>query len=287
VTKRSVVVIGIGAVDPDAGVVPADDLGLTRGDGCFEATRVVTDDNGNIRVDHLPEHLVRLQASSVALGLPDVVTGTWQSAITELLADSDHTGEAILKLMITRGRESSPTCPPAGIVTLTPMSPTTLSQRRNGISALTLNRGTASDAFADAPWLLGGVKTLSYGMNMAAQRFATAQGADDVIFVSTDGYVLEGPTSAVVWLSGGGLTTTPVGATGILASITQRALFEAADRIGIRTGYRLGTVAELRSADGVWLVSSGRGVARVHTMNGTPIADPNGWTARLAGLAGF
>jgi 4-amino-4-deoxychorismate lyase len=193
----------------------------------------------------------------------------------------------MLKLMVTRGRESDPSGPITGVVTVTPIASQVLDQRRNGISVLTLSRGTASDAFADAPWLLGGVKTLSYAVNVAAVRLAQERGAHDVIFTSSDGYVLEGPTAAVVWHVEGSLNTTPVGPTGILSSITQRALFAAAEQAGMRTAYTLGTPVELAAADGVWLVSSGRGVAQVHTINGNRLTVTAGLSDRITDLAGF
>lgn len=265
----------------------SDDLGLTRGDGCFEATRIVvppanaTGLPGTPTVDHLDEHLGRLAHSADALAMQAVDRAAWLILIEQLLATWTEPGEAILRLLLTRGRESelmTGAGDVTGIATITPISATSLRQRREGISAITLGRGMRSDAFADAPWLLGGVKTLSYAVNVAAARTATARGADDVIFTSSDGFVLEAPTSAVIWLAGGVLSTTPTGATGILASITQRALFAAAESSessepsGLRTAYVLASVEQLHAADGVWLASSGRGIARVHTLNGTALS---------------
>jgi 4-amino-4-deoxychorismate lyase len=282
-----VAVLGVGVVGADEPVLTSDDLGLTRGDGCFEATRVVTDLSGAHRIDHLEEHLVRFQASSAALELPDVDQHAWRALIQLLLAEWDRPGEAMLKLMISRGRESAAFGPITGVATMTPTSELVLSQRRHGISVVTLSRGAASDAFAAAPWLLGGVKTLSYAVNVAAARAAQQRGADDVIFTSADGFVLEGPTSAVVWLAGGVLHTTPTGATGILDSITQKALFANARGAGVPAEYTLGTVADLRAADGVWLVSSGRGAAQVHTIDGHPLTITPGLSDQVTALAGF
>ncbi len=283
---RAVAVLGTGVVDAEAAVLGADDLGLTRGDGCFEATRVWTGVDGEHRVDHLEPHLDRFGASCAALQLPAPDRAGWRELIGQLLAGWTEPGEAMLKLMLSRGRESQPDGPVTGIATLAPVTARVLRQRE-GISALTLGRGTSSDAYADAPWLLGGVKSLSYAVNVAAIRVAQQRGADDVIFTSSDGFVLEAPTAAVLWFAGGRLLTTPTGGTGILASITQQALFTEAERDGVRTGYALGTVEELHAADGVWLASSGRGVAPVHTLDGRPLRIPAEFSARLAALAGF
>jgi len=287
VTNRSVAVLGVGLVGPDDPVVASDDLGLTRGDGCFEATRVVTTADGSHAIDHLAEHLDRLQLSSAALGMPSVHRPAWLALIDEMLSGWTLPGESILKLMLTRGRESTPDGPITGVATLTPIAEKSLIQRRDGLAVITLGRGTASDGFVDAPWLLGGVKTLSYAVNVAAGHVAQQRNADDVIFTSTDGYVLEGPTSAVVWHVEGRLRTTPIEGTGILASITQKALFEAAEKAGVTTEYRLATPSDLRAADGVWLVSSGRGPALVHTLNGARLRQSPGLSDQIMALSGF
>ena len=66
------------------------------------------------------------------------------------------------------------------------------------MAALTLARALPADGAAEMPWLLAGAKTLSYAVNMAALRHAERNGAGDVIFVSSEGHVLEGPRSTVV-----------------------------------------------------------------------------------------
>jgi len=61
----------------------------------------------------------------------------------------------------------------------------------------------------------------------------------------------------------------------------------AAEKDGLHTEYYLGTVADLQAADGAWLVSSGRGMARLRSLDGRPLADNPAATARLCALAGF
>ena len=142
-----------------------------------------------------------------------------------------------------------------------------------------------ADATVEAPWLLGGVKAISYAVNMAALRYARASGADEVIFISADGQLLEAPTATVVWLSGGVLRTPPPAPLGILDGVTVRHLYAAA---GHRLRHRdpAGTVDDLHGADGVWLLSSVRIAAAVTALDGKPLATDPEITARVLLAAG-
>jgi 4-amino-4-deoxychorismate lyase len=283
-------VLGVGPIDPDAPAVHADDLGFSRGDGCFEATRVVTSPSGEHRIDRLDEHFDRFDLSCAGLELPPVDRAGWRALIDQLLAGWTVPGEAMLRLLLSRGRESDLAAGAprvTGIATLTPTSPETLRQRAEGVAAITLRRGFSADAFTDAPWLLGGVKTLSYAVNVAGIREAKRRGAHDVLFLDQADRLLEAPTATVVWLTGATLTTVPVEGTGILHSITQRALFTAAEQAGYRTGQAAGTVPDLLASDGVWLVSSGRGVAPLLSLDGIPVPSRPGLSAEMAKLAGY
>jgi 4-amino-4-deoxychorismate lyase len=280
---RLVAVLGVGvASDPDTPVVHADDLGMTRGDGCFEATRLVTRPDGTAHLDHLDAHVARLHRSATALDIP-VDEPAWRELIDKAIAAWDTPGEAVLRVMLSRGRESTPGAPPTGVLTITPLDERTL-RARDGINLATLSRGHTASAFAEAPWLLGGVKTLSYAINMAAGREGTRLGVDDVLFVSTDGFALEAPRSALVWREDDRLLTTPTQGTGVLASITQVAAFESAEAAGVPTASRLITIEELHRVDGAWLLSSGRLVAPVRALDGRSLPVDPEWTTRLRGF---
>src|SRR5690606_15924798 len=131
-----------------------------------------------------------------------------------------------------------------------------------------------------APWLLAGAKTLSYAVNRAAQREAARRGADDVLFVSSDGYLLEGPTSSLLLRIGSRLVTPRVDL-GILSGTTQADLFTWAETAGYATGYELLTPGDLESADAAWLVSSVRHVAPVRWVDGRYRAVDGELTGRL------
>ena len=98
------------------------------------------------------------------------------------------------------------------------------------------------------PWLLLGAKTLSYAVNMAAKRWAVSQGAEDAIFVGTDGVVWEGGTSAVVVAFGRSLVSPPP-SVGILDSISVARLFAVAPGAGWEVARRNLVVDDLLAAD--------------------------------------
>lgn len=283
--RQLTAVMGEGVVAPGSLVVSADDLGLTRGDGCFDATRVTTFDDGVSEVDNLEAHLARLARSIEGLGGPEEDLEAWRELVGTAVQAWANPGEAVLKLMWTRGRESLET-DPVRIVTITPISEAALAQRE-GIKVVTLGRGMPSDAFTDAPWLLGGVKSLSYAVNKAALREAKARGADDVLFTSTDGYCLEGPTAALVVLRDGVLYTTPRGGTGVLDSITAQLIFARARQNGWQCEDRLLTPKQVAKADSAWLVSSVRGAVPITELDGRPMPVVNQVHRKLVRWAGF
>lgn len=283
-TRQLVAVLGRGLVPAAEPIATADDVGLVRGDGCFDAMRVLGGGPDAV-VENLDAHLTRFAASAATLDL-SLDPGAWSALIAGAVASWDPVPEAVLKLVLTRGPESTPGVP-TGFLTITELDLDAMRRARAGIAVRTLSRGYASDAFADAPWLLGGAKLLSYAVNAAAKRAAAAHGDDDALFVSADGYALEAPTAAVVVLRDGVLTTTAPGATGILDSITVRQIFAGAATEGVPSRYQLIPTGDLFSADGIWLASSIRGVCPVVRLDGRDLAVDADWSARVAAWGGF
>ena len=279
-----VAVLGRGIVPTGTAVVTADDLGLTRGDGCFDAMRV-TNDSAGLRVHHREPHLARLGRSAASLQIADAPSeAEWNQLIDQALAHWLEPGEAILKLVLTRGEESVRTRP-FGYLTIT--AAPDYGRARRGVTAISLDRGHRSDGFTEAPWLLGGVKTLSYAVNVAARREALARGVDDPIWRSSDGYLLEGPTSGLIFAANDRLWTTPTAGTGILASVTVAAILAEAARQGVGTGEALLTPTQAWECDGLWLVSAIRGVLPVIELDGHPVRHDPAVTSVLATAGGF
>jgi 4-amino-4-deoxychorismate lyase len=257
--------LGAGLADPAVPLVRVDDLGLLRGDGCFES--ILVRDGTAVWLD---AHLSRLAASAARLDLPAPDLAAWRALAGQVVAAWSRPGEAVLRLILTRGPEDGG--PPTGFAMVSALSAKALRQRATGVHVLSLARGTPSDLPAAAPWLLAGVKALSYAVNMAAVRYAESKGADDVVFTSTDGHVLEGPTATVVWSAGGALHAVPA-TEPILDGVTVRELFGAVAADGIRTAVAPATLADLHAADGLWMISSVRRIAVVLSLDGRPCPD--------------
>ncbi|TIH33337.1 aminodeoxychorismate lyase [Subtercola vilae] len=263
--------------DTAAPVANALDLGITRGDGIFETITVI---NGMPQA--LDAHLKRFARSARMLELPEPDAAAWKHTLLAAIDSRELVPEAFVKLLYSRGVEGSGQ--PTGWVWLAESGDFTKA-RTEGIRVVLLDRGYASTVEQTSPWLLQGAKTLSYAVNRAALREAERRGADDVIFVSSDGYLLEGPTSTVV-LKLDDRFVTPRTTLGILPGTTQESIFEIARVNGFETAYEVLTPADLRRADAAWLVSSVRNAAPVNAVDGAPRAiDAELTEAINAGLA--
>jgi 4-amino-4-deoxychorismate lyase len=265
-------------VRTDEPLLRGDDLGVLRGDGVFETVHV----RGGAPF-LLPEHLARMTRSAARLDLPLPPLDRIEALAAALCGRWPADEEGALRLVCTRGPEDGGD--PTLYGTLAGIRDVVRAQRRNGIRVATASLGVAADAREVAPWLLGGVKSLSYAANMAAQRWAAAQGVDDVLYTSADGLVLEGPTSTVVWRTGDALATVP-DSTGILPGTTAARLLSRAPSLGLAPELRMAAPDDLVAADGVWFASSVRGIVPVTELDGKTLAvDPV--TSRLRDLLGY
>jgi 4-amino-4-deoxychorismate lyase len=255
---------------PGTPLLFADDLAAVRGDGVFE-TLLVRDGRACL----IEAHLGRLGHSAKLVELPEPDLSAWRHAIDLATRQwvNDTGDEAMMRLVYSRGRERGSA--PTAYVMVNPVADRITAVRRDGLAAITLPRELPSAGVENMPWLLAGAKTLSYAINMAALRHADRHGAGDVIFVSSDGYILEGPRSTVVIAvdgdDGNVCLLTPPPWYPILRGTTQQALFTVARAKGYDCDYRALRVADLHAAQGIWLVSSMTLAARVHTLDGTAL----------------
>jgi 4-amino-4-deoxychorismate lyase len=264
---------GIRRADPGEPQLAVTDWGATRGDGIFESVSVIGG-----RVPPLAARFDRLEASARALDLPQLDRAVWTEALARAIEAHSPVERLAVTLVVTRGIEGGGGSPTAWLLARPARDFTDI--RRTGISAVTLDRGYASDAADGAPWLLLGAKHLSYATNAAALREASRRGADDVIFTSTDGFALEGPTSSLL-VRRGDVVESPGVESGILAGTTQATAFRFFESRGLRTGFASVIAADLAGFDAVWLVSSVRQAVAVHTLDGHPMAVDSGMTAAL------
>jgi 4-amino-4-deoxychorismate lyase len=220
----------------------------------------------------LDEHLARLARSAALLEI-DVPPGL--PAEIGAATDGWTAAEGALRILLTRESHH---------VTVSAVPAAALRERRDGIRLITAGLGVP--AGSRPPWSLTAAKTLSYANNFAARRWARRQGADDVLWLSLEGYALEAPTASLVWLAGDRLGTVPAAEADILPGTTVARLLSLAPAAGLRAEPRMITRDELAAADGIWLASALRGLAEAITLDGEP-RPRSPWTPRLLDLLGF
>ncbi|MDG4835402.1 aminotransferase class IV [Micromonospora sp. WMMD967] len=274
-----IAVLGRGLIAADEPVLRGDDLGVLRGDGLFESMHL-REGRPWLR----DEHLARMTTAAAAVDLDLPPTDTLVDLLDTVCADWPVEVEAALRLVCTRGSEAGG--PPTVYATVTEVPASSRAARRTGITVAILPLGVPADARSGLDWLPAGIKSTSYAVNSAARRWAHRAGVDDVLWVSSDGYALEGPIANVVWLTGDTLCTVPAATTGILPGTTVAWLLAHAPELGLGSAERMVTPAELHDADGVWFSSSVRGLVEVRTLDGVR-RDHCPRTPALQALLGF
>jgi branched-chain amino acid aminotransferase len=283
-----------GSVWIDGRLLPADgvhlsafDRGFQLGDGIFETLRV--------RASHpteLAEHVARLRrsANGLDIALPADLEARLANGIADLLSANGldgHDGDASVRITISRGPYHERGLLPAGeVVPATmaiqawPVVPASPAHLERGVHVV------ASAVRRDPANPLVSLKTTSRADYVYARLEARRAGADDAVFLTTDGHLSEGTTANIFLVRAAADGTrelaTPSLDCAILPGTTRSWLLAWAARVGLRPVEARLTRDELASADEAFLSSSVAGILPVTQFDGKPIGSghPGPWTRR-------
>jgi branched-chain amino acid aminotransferase len=258
------------------------DRGFQLGDGVFETLRARAG-----RPTELAEHVARLgrSASGLSISLPDDIEEQLVAAIAALLAAEGldgPDGDASIRITVSRGAffgrgllppDEHPA--PTVVVQAWPVQPVPAGHLENGLHLVT------SSVRRDPENPLVGLKTTSRADYVFARVEAREAGADDALFLTTDGFLSEA-TSANLFVVRGDELATPSLACAILPGTTRDWILRWAEGVGLRTNEAWLTTRELAEADEAFLSSSVAGILPVTRFAAQPIGDgrPGEWTLR-------
>lgn len=244
-------------VPPEKATISVLDRGLLSGHGLFETLRAY---------EGLPwavdDHYARFVAGAewIELPLPD------EAAIAEAMRDTlraNGVSNGGVRVTITRGAgpvdpQSDADTEPNMFVLAWPLRDYT-DLHGNGAVIVTFRHGARS---------LAHVKSTSYAMSVAGRVYARRAGADDALFTSGDGRVLEATGSNIFSAMGERLVTPPLDE-GILPGVTRHHVIAVAREIGFEVDEAPLRVGDLSEADEVVLTSSLREVYPARSIDGT------------------
>ena len=261
---KAVVIDGV-LCSADAAKVSVYDRGFLFGDAVFEVLRTY---GGALFA--WDEHFARLRRSAerVLLSLP--VDGATLRAEVERAVAATGNDDSNVRIVVSRGAGPVTLDPgtagsPLRVILVEPVAPPPREAYAEGIAAITVRVQRSVDGTAAA-----GAKVTNYLESLLAVREAKAQGAQEALIVDGQGEVVEGATSNVFAVKGGGLATPPEDA-GILAGITRAHVLEAAAKAGIAVDQRRLRPEALYDADEVFVTSSIREVLSVVRVDGRVI----------------
>jgi len=255
------------------------DRGFQLGDGVFEALRA----RRGVAIE-LAGHLARLHGSLTALAFELPFDDAKVAAgIAELLASQgwdgagspdgvEPPGDAVIRITVSRGFDPSRgVAPNAGgrasvAIQAWPFVPPAARALQQG------ERFITSSIHRDANSPIAGIKTTSRAELVYARIEAERAGADDAIFLTTDGRITEATTSNILLIMGDTCATPRLG-TGLLAGTTRAWLVEHGDAVGLAMVQRDLRLEDVFAAEEMAICASIGGVIPVTSLDGRPIGD--------------
>jgi branched-chain amino acid aminotransferase len=272
-------------VSSDVAHISVYDRGFQLGDGVFEALRA----RRGVAIE-MAGHLARLHSSTEAMGFglpfPDEAIG---AGISELLAaegldgvepldggpvveGGPQPGDAVIRITVSRGFDPTRSVQPkaGGRATVAiqawPYTPPPARALSEG------ERFITSRIRRDATSPMAGIKTISRAELVYARLEAERAGADDAVFLTTDGRISEATTSNVLLISGTTCATPQLG-TALLAGTTRAWLVDHGEATGLRMVQRDLRLDDVFAADEMAICASINGVLPVVRLDGRAIGD--------------
>lgn len=243
------------------------DHSFLYGDGVFES---IVCRGG--RPFALQPHLDRLQASCRYLQLQQPYSAEQLTGMVHGLIQRNRLQSGIVRIVVSRGEGypvSDPRRAPTPKVVITMQSEPAV--KRDPARGIRL--AIASTRRIPPICLEPRVKSNNYLNHIVAKLEAVAAGADDAIMLDLDGNVAELPVANIFAVHGTLLSTPPSG--GILAGITRATVFglieSGAVGIDLAVQERPMSPYDLFTADEVFVVGTGTGVAFVNSIDGRVI----------------
>lgn len=241
------------------------DRALQFGDGFFETIRVRND-----QPCLLDYHLSRLSEGAEASGflLPSYLTKEKFSAdIRSLMKENKLAGEATAKLIawrsngdqkayLSKAKESNL------LLLVKPPSPLPGEKKTAGFS---------DDVFLHY-WKLSRFKTISALPYVTAARERDDKGLDELIILSTEGYVSECVSSNIFWMLKEKIYT-PSLKTGCVAGVMRRFIMEQFEKQNVPVEEVEATTDELLKAEAVF-TSNSQGIQSIRSINHTNFSNP-------------
>jgi branched-chain amino acid aminotransferase len=251
--------------------ISAYDRGFQLGDAVFEALRA----KRGVAIE-LDGHLARLHGSLEALafelpfGDEVVADGIKQLLAAERWDAKEPPGDAAIRITVSRGYDPSRGVAPRPGGTA---SVAIQAWPYQGPSARVIAEGeriitSAIRRVADSP--ISGIKTTSRVELVYARLEAQRAGADDAVFLTTDGRITEATTSNVLLIHGN-VCATPCLGTGLLAGTTRGWLVGHGDSVGLDMVERDLRLEDVFEADEAAVCSSIAGIVPVVSLDGRPI----------------